>query len=99
MKVKARAENRNELRRKLVADVESGGITIGEALVMARAILNKNQADYAKSCGNQQKIIANIEMNRGNPTIETINKLFAPVGLSIGLKTVRARARIINKPE
>lgn len=91
MKAKDKIAERNELRKQLVLQVDAGQISLGRALVMARAIVDKNQADFAKIVGVSKKVIADLERGRGNPTVETINKLFAPVGLSVGLRSRRIK--------
>ena len=31
------------------------------------------------------KIVADIEVNKGNPTVATLNRLFGPIGFKVGL--------------
>lgn len=83
--MKEKSVSRNEMRRQLVSGVKSGNLPMNEALKLARKILDKNQSEYAKLVGVSKRIIANFEINKGNPTLETINKLFSPVGLAVGL--------------
>lgn len=76
---------RKEKRNQLFEGVKSGKLSLEEALKLARKVVDKNQAEYAKLVGVSKKVIADFEVNKGNPTLATINKLFAPVGLKVGL--------------
>jgi DNA-binding XRE family transcriptional regulator len=77
--------SRKEIRNQLFEGLKTGRLSLDEALKMARKVVDKNQADYAKLVGVSKKVIADFEVNKGNPTLATINKLFAPVGLKVGL--------------
>jgi DNA-binding XRE family transcriptional regulator len=84
--MKLKISTRKQLRTQLFEDVNNGTISLNEALKIARKVLNKNQAEYANLVGVSKKVIADFEVNKGNPTLATINKLFSPVGLVVGLK-------------
>lgn len=77
--------SRNEIRKELIQGVTTGVIPMNEALRLVRKIVDKNQTDYAKLVGVSKKIVADFEVNKGNPTLATVNKLFSPVGLVVGL--------------
>jgi predicted transcriptional regulator len=48
-------------------------------------MLGKNQVQYAEMVGVSKKIIADFEIGKGNPTVGTLNRLFAPIGFKAGL--------------
>lgn len=79
--IQARKKMREELNSKL----ENGEIDMPEALVKLRKILGKNQVEYSQMVGVSKKIITDFELGRGNPTLETLNKLFAPIGCKVGI--------------
>lgn len=72
---------RQELNEKLL----SGNIELSTALKLIRKMLAKNQIEYAKMVGVSTKIIAELELGKGNPTLTTLNTVFAPIGYQIGL--------------
>ncbi|KPA09591.1 hypothetical protein MHK_010177 [Candidatus Magnetomorum sp. HK-1] len=44
---------------------------------------------YARMVGLSKKIITNFELGKGNPTLESLTKMFKPVGLEPGLKRIK----------
>lgn len=87
--MKSNVELRKELRAQLNKGIESGDLELPEALVLLRKTLGKSQLDYAKLVGVSKKVISDFEVGKGNPTVETLNKIFAPLGLKIGLVSKR----------
>lgn len=85
--MKSPSVSRQELRNQLLAGIETGDLELSDALKLARKVVLKSQVEYAKLVGVSKKIIADIELDKGNPTLVTLNKLFAPVGLTVGLKS------------
>ncbi|WIO75382.1 helix-turn-helix transcriptional regulator [Porticoccaceae bacterium LTM1] len=80
-----RPENTTELKEQLKADIEAGNLTLGEAIKRMRRIVGMNQKDYAsKVIGISPRILMDIERGRGNPTIETLNKIGRPFGFEVG---------------
>lgn len=61
-------------------------ITQGDALIQLRIqVLGINQEKYAKLVNVSRKKLSDIENNRGNPSVEVLNKVFKPFGLNVGL--------------
>lgn len=80
-----RPENTTELKEQLKADIEAGNLALGEAIKRMRKIVGMNQKDYAsKVIGISPRILMDIERGRGNPTIETLNKIGRPFGFEVG---------------
>lgn len=66
-------------------------ISQGEALTNLRLnILGLKQSDYAKLVKVSRKTISDIENNKGNPSIEVLNKVFKPFALKVGLTPISA---------
>jgi transcriptional regulator with XRE-family HTH domain len=78
-------EQRKEWRSILNHGLLDGSLELPQALKLLRKILGKNQVEYAQMVGVSKKIITDFELGKGNPTIATINRLFAPIGFSVGL--------------
>jgi DNA-binding XRE family transcriptional regulator len=67
---------RNQLR--------SGEISMGAATRCMRKMTGLNQKDYAKKIlGISPRILMNIELDRGNPTLDTLNKVGKPFGYRV----------------
>jgi DNA-binding XRE family transcriptional regulator len=82
---KRNIEKRKEWRTLLNEGLSDGSLELSQALRLLRKILDKNQVEYAKMVGVSKKIIADFEIGKGNPTIGTLNRLFAPIGFKAGL--------------
>lgn len=87
--MKSDLEQRGQWRRQLHAGLVEGSLEIPEALKMLRKVLGKSQQDYALMVGVSKKVIADLELGKGNPTIATLNRLFAPLGFKVGLVAAR----------
>lgn len=54
-------------------------------------IARKSQPEYARLCGVAPRVLAEIEAGRGNPRLDTLEKLSKPFGLRIGVVTSPAK--------
>jgi transcriptional regulator with XRE-family HTH domain len=72
-------------KRGLVAAIENNELSLGEAVRRMRKISGLTQKDYAERIvGVSTRILAEIERNEGNPTLETLNKIGRPFGYTVG---------------
>jgi putative transcriptional regulator len=72
-------------KQRLRVSIEKGEISIGQAVQDMRRISGLNQKDYAnRIIGISPRILAEIERDLANPTVETLNKIGRPFGYSIG---------------
>jgi DNA-binding XRE family transcriptional regulator len=94
MKKQTKLQERRDLRNRLFNAIEEQSIDLRDALKMTRTVVGKNQAEYARLVGVSKKIIADLELGKGNPTIGTLNKLFAPIGIKIGLVQVNGKKKV-----
>lgn len=80
--------SREEIRERKIAlyeKIQSGRITIAQATREMRMIVGMNQKEYAeKVLGIFPRVLLDIENNKGNPTLETLQKIAAPFGLKVG---------------
>ena len=72
-------------KEALYADLEAGRLTIGQATRRMRKIVGLTQAEYAeKVLKIYPRVLLEIEKDRGNPTLETLEKIARPFGLKVG---------------
>lgn len=77
--------NTTELKAQFKADIAAGRLTLGQATRRMRQILGMTQREYAdKVVGITLRILIDIEKDRGNPTLETLNKIARPFNLRVG---------------
>jgi DNA-binding XRE family transcriptional regulator len=81
-------DKRRALREEFFARIDRGDISLVDAIKMMRKIAGKTQAEYAKLVGVSPRILIELERGTGNPTLQTLTKIFAPFRLEI---TVRRR--------
>lgn len=83
-----RKRSREEIRQEkeaLYADIEAGRLTLGQATRRMRDIVGLTQKEYAeKVLKIYPRVLMEIEKDRGNPTLETLEKLARPFGLRVG---------------
>jgi len=72
-------------KQRLRESIEKREISIGRAVRDMRKISGLNQKDYAnKIIGISPRVLAEIERDVANPTIETLNKIGRPFGYTTG---------------
>lgn len=68
----------------LYADLDSGALTLGQATRRMRKIIGVSQAEYAtRILKIYPRVLMDIENDRGNPTLETLEKVAKPFGLKV----------------
>ena len=78
-------EERLAAKISLIEAIENNELSLGEAVRRMRKITGMNQKNYAERIvGVSTRILAEIERNEGNPTLETLNKIGRPFGYTIG---------------
>lgn len=80
--------SKEEVRDRKLAlyeKVQAGNVTIGQATREMRKIVGMTQKEYAeKVLGIFPRVLMDIENDKGNPTLETLQKIAGPFGLRIG---------------
>ena len=80
-----RAEKMRDAKEKLYEDLVSGQITMGQATRQMRKIVGLTQKESAdKILKIYPRVLMDIEKDRGNPTLETLEKIAKPFGLRVG---------------
>jgi len=83
-------EKRAALRAELYARTERGDLELREAVKMMRKIAGRSQAEYARLVGVSPRVLIEFERGMGNPTLKTLAKLLAPLGLEVTLRRKRS---------
>lgn len=72
-------------KEALYADIKRGALTLGQATRRMRKIVGMTQTEYAeKILRIYPRVLMEIERDRGNPTLETLEKIGRPFGLKVG---------------
>jgi transcriptional regulator with XRE-family HTH domain len=72
-------------KRALIEAINNNELTLGEAVRRMRKITGMSQKIYAERIvGIAPRILAEIERDSGNPTVETLNKIGRPFGYTVG---------------
>lgn len=72
-------------KRVLIEAINNNELTLGEAVHRMRKITGMSQKVYAERIvGIAPRILAEIERDSGNPTVETLNKVGRPFGYTVG---------------
>lgn len=78
-------EDRTLEKQRLQDAIARGEVSIGEAVRRMRNIVGMSQKDYARRIvGISPRVLAEIERDVANPTVETLNKIGRPFGYEIG---------------
>lgn len=65
--------------------IDRGDLSLGEAVRRMRRITGMSQKAYAQNIvGVSPRVLAEIELDRANPTVETLNKIGRPFGYRVG---------------
>lgn len=76
----------DELQEQLLA----GSISIGTAVKRLRTeITGLRQEQFAGMCKISLRTLRQLEQDEGNPTVQTLNSVFRPFGMRIGVVPLR----------
>ncbi|WP_368541843.1 helix-turn-helix transcriptional regulator [Enterobacter soli] len=78
--------DRQSVLHAVIRDILLGEITQGEALKKLRVdVLGLKQDQYAELVKVSRKTLSDVENDKGNYSVDVINKIFKPFGLETGL--------------
>lgn len=67
-------------------DLAQGKITLGEAVKRFRVdVTQLQQTQYARMCKISVRTLIQIEHDEGDPTLKSLNAVFKPFGLQMGV--------------
>lgn len=78
------------LRDDLYKKLRDHQISLGEAVLQMQKISRLTQPEFAKHRGVSVAALRQITSGKGNPTVETLNKIVSIFGLEVGLVPKRA---------
>lgn len=77
---------RTSLRNAILAQLLKGELTQGQALKKLRVeVLGLNQERYTQLVKVSRLTLSEIENDKGNYSVATINQVFRPMGLEVGI--------------
>ncbi len=89
-------ERVEELRGKLFQGVISNEISIAEAVKLMHLISPLTQPEFAKYSGISLQSLKQVIAGKGNPTVDTLNKIAAVYGLQVGFVPIQ-RSHAVKK--
>lgn len=82
MEITERDRTLTEIRTQLAA----GDITIGQAVRRLRKeVTGLQQARFAQMCKLSLRALRQLEQDEANPTLHTLNSVFSPFGMQVGI--------------
>lgn len=79
-------EERKAYIQAVTDEVAQGKLTLGGAVKRLREnILGLNQERFAMACKISKRALSQLEVDRGNPTLATLEAVFKKFGLTISL--------------
>ncbi|SDQ01955.1 helix-turn-helix domain-containing protein [Ectopseudomonas guguanensis] len=87
---------RNRVLNELQQQLASGEITMGAAVRRLRKeVTGLQQARFAQMCKLSVRALRQLELDEGNPTLQTLNSVFNPFGMQVGIvpKVPRSNGR------
>ena len=77
---------RNRVLNELQQQLASGEITMGAAVRRLRKeVTGLQQARFAQMCKLSVRALRQLELDEGNPTVQTLNSVFNPFGMQVGI--------------
>jgi len=90
-------EERGALIDSIQQELAAGRLPLGDAVRRLRSeVTGLHQSQFARMCRISLRTLIHIEHGDGNPTLKSLNAVFKPFGLQMGVlvvqKTSRARS-------
>ncbi|AZD11435.1 Helix-turn-helix motif [Pseudomonas chlororaphis] len=90
-------EERGALIDNIQQELAAGRLPLGDAVRRLRSeVTGLHQSQFARMCRISLRTLIHIEHGDGNPTLKSLNAVFKPFGLQMGVvavqKTSRARS-------
>ncbi len=83
-------DDRAQLIESIEREFAQGTLEIGEAVRRLRVeATGLHQSQFAKMCKISVRTLVHIEHGQGNPTLKSLNAVFRPFGLQMGVMRVR----------
>ena len=72
-----------KLRQEFYEEIDNGILNLSDTLKKMRKVAGMTQTEYAKMVNITPRVLMDIERNKGNPRLDTLNKLGQPFGLEL----------------
>lgn len=83
-------EERTQLIDSIQAALADGTLQIGEAVRRLRTeVTGLHQSQFAKMCKISVRTLVHIEHGEGNQTLKSLNAVFRPFGMQMGVVKLR----------
>lgn len=83
-------EQRGLLIDNIRQELAAGRLSIGDAVKRLRAeVTGLHQSQFARTCRISLRTLIHIEHGDGNPTLKSLNAVFKPFGLQMGVVSLR----------
>lgn len=80
---------RTQAKDAVLARLAKGELSQGQALKILRVeVLGLKQEQFAKMVNVSRKTLSDIENDKGNYSVNTLNQIVRPFGLRVGLKAL-----------
>ncbi|SDY60235.1 Helix-turn-helix [Pseudomonas sp. NFIX28] len=87
-------EERGALIEDIQQELAAGRLSIGDAVRRLRTeVTGLHQSQFARMCRLSLRTLIHIEHGDGNPTLKSLNAVFKPFGLQMGVVTVQKTSR------
>ena len=94
-------EQLRQRRAQLYDSIAAGEVTLQHAVKEMRAIARMTQQEFAAHRGVSLKVIKEIEGGKGNPTVQSLNRIGQFFGLEVAFvrsATLREKAAVEAEP-
>ena len=94
-------EQQRSLRQGFDARARNGELLLADAIREMRRILMMTQAEFGRAFRLTVRQVSELENGRANPTVETLERLGKPFGMSVGFvprKATPARVQPVRTP-
>ncbi|MFJ2451729.1 helix-turn-helix domain-containing protein [Pseudomonas protegens] len=83
-------EQRGLLIDNIRQELAAGRLSVGDAVKRLRAeVTGLHQSQFARMCRISLRTLIHIEHGDGNPTLKSLNAVFKPFGLQMGVVSLR----------
>ncbi|POA83334.1 helix-turn-helix domain-containing protein [Pseudomonas protegens] len=83
-------EQRGLLIDNIRQELAAGRLSVGDAVKRLRTeVTGLHQSQFARMCRISPRTLIHIEHGDGNPTLKSLNAVFKPFGLQMGVVSLR----------
>jgi len=76
-------------RQRFYEQLMAGELSLAMASKRMRELINLDQDDFAKLVGVASRTLKDFEAGRGNPTLQTLQKIAKPFGMDVIFRPIK----------